>query len=161
MRTLVTGSPTTRARTVVCFVPARMVMVVVPTLTGVTRPLPLTTATPGFELAQVTTRLVIAAPLGPTSCTPIVRVVVSGTSKLSGVATIETIGMRTLITDVASLPSARTVMFAIPFPAELTPVTTPVEASTVATPGLFDSQVNVRPVRACPAAPTGETIHWL
>src|SRR5687767_4462516 len=88
-----------------------------------------------------------------------VRVVVKGRSKLSGVTTMATIGVRTLNEACANFPSARTVMSEVP-PAP-TAVTMPVLGSIVATVGLFDSHANGRGPRTAPAASFSVTTHEL
>ena len=158
MRTVLTGSPMTRTRTVAVLVPAVTEIVVVPELTAVTTPLVLTTAIPGFSLDQARARLVSAVPFGPMSCTVTCRVVVRGRSKLSGVATMDRIGSRTLSEAVASFPPALTTMVVAP---EDTAVTSPLRASTVATASFRDLQLSVRPVRVCPAPFLSVTVQSL
>lgn len=139
-----TGARATATGVVVLCPSLVVVIVVLPALTPVTRPVEETVATDGALDVQVSTRPVNTFPL-PSFVTA-VSIAVPPTSKfaLVGVTVIDATGtFDTVMVAVPFLPSLVAVIVALPTP---TAVTSPVVASTVATDAELVDQVTMRPV---------------
>src|SRR5205807_155899 len=135
--------------------PLVAVNVAPPTARPLTRPLPLTAATPSASLDQVTTRPLSGLPrasLGvAVSCTvaPMSRVAIAGVT-----VTVATGTFVTVTADVPLFPSLVAVIVAEPAAALLTrPL-----ADTVATAAVPVAQVTTRPLSAVPCASFGVAV---
>src|SRR5512142_48541 len=149
--TLATGGGVTVTDDVPVLVSAFALIVTVPTVTPVTRPVDETVATAGLADVQVTGRSVTMRPFA--SLTVAVSCTVRPTATLVGAGvtvTLPTGTGLTVIVDVPLLPSLVAVIVAL-FPPLPAPVTTPVD-ETVATVASLVLHAIVRPVRTFPFA---------
>src|SRR5882762_745484 len=131
------------------------VMVAVPAVTPVTRPLPLTVATAVLLVAHVTARPLSAVPPASWGVAVSCPVWPTGTLDAAGLTTTDATGTFVTVTVAEPFfPSLVAVMVAVP---AVTPVTRPLPL-TVATAALLVAHVTARPLSAVPPASRGVAV---